>query len=157
MYKKARWACCSGTLPQVAADYRINIYFRRPQAVYVNLYVPSTLRWTENGIAHSLTQEGRAPLRRSSDGYGYQFPAHAADTPLPHSGVGGRSVGFCKRQKGSAVPGQFAAIRRQWKTGDRVELELPLGIDRDSARAQVELKGNRELGDVVLYLTAIVG
>jgi hypothetical protein len=24
------------------------------------------------------------------------------------------------------------------------------GIDRDSARAQIELKGNRELGDVVL-------
>jgi hypothetical protein len=24
------------------------------------------------------------------------------------------------------VPGQFAAVRRTWKTGDRVELELPL-------------------------------
>ena len=23
------WACCSGTLPQVAADYRINTYFPR--------------------------------------------------------------------------------------------------------------------------------
>jgi uncharacterized protein (TIGR03083 family) len=31
------------------------------------------------------------------------------------------------------------------------------GIDRDSARAQIQLKGNRELGDVVLQLTAIVG
>jgi uncharacterized protein len=58
VYKEARWACCSGTLPQVAADYRINIYLRGPQAVYVNLYVPSTLRWSENGAALSLTQEG---------------------------------------------------------------------------------------------------
>ena len=25
-YKPVRWACCSGTLPQVVADYRINTY-----------------------------------------------------------------------------------------------------------------------------------
>ena len=61
LYNGARWPCCSGTLPQVAADYRINMYFRAPQAVYVNLYVPSTLRWTENGAALSLTQEGEYP------------------------------------------------------------------------------------------------
>ena len=27
-YSPHRWPCCSGTLPQVAADYRINTYFR---------------------------------------------------------------------------------------------------------------------------------
>jgi DUF1680 family protein len=32
------------------------------------------------------------------------------------------------RQKGLAIPGHFAGIRREWKTGDRVELELPLKI-----------------------------
>jgi uncharacterized protein (TIGR03083 family) len=31
------------------------------------------------------------------------------------------------------------------------------GIDRDFARAQIEIRGNRELADVVLRLTAIVG
>ena len=31
------------------------------------------------------------------------------------------------------------------------------GIDRDSARAQIEIEGNRELGEKVLSLTAIVG
>lgn len=31
------------------------------------------------------------------------------------------------------------------------------GIDRDSARAQIEIDGNRELGEKVLHLTAIVG
>ncbi len=62
VYKEARWPCCSGTMPQVAADYRINIYLRSPQAVYVNLYVPSTLRWTENGAALSLSQEGEYPF-----------------------------------------------------------------------------------------------
>jgi uncharacterized protein (TIGR03083 family) len=31
------------------------------------------------------------------------------------------------------------------------------GIDRDTARAQIQIEGNRELGDAVLHLTAIVG
>lgn len=31
------------------------------------------------------------------------------------------------------------------------------GVDRDSARAQIEIEGNRDLGEKVLYLTAIVG
>jgi len=31
------------------------------------------------------------------------------------------------------------------------------GIDRDSARAQIEIEGNRDLGEKVLQLTAIVG
>ncbi|HZD46325.1 MAG TPA: hypothetical protein VE109_09615, partial [Acidobacteriaceae bacterium] len=30
------------------------------------------------------------------------------------------------RQKGLAVAGEFAAVRRAWATGDRVELELPM-------------------------------
>ena len=51
------WACCSGTLPQVAADYRINTYFRDARGVYVNLYIPSTARWVQEGARVSLTSE----------------------------------------------------------------------------------------------------
>jgi hypothetical protein len=128
VYKKARWACCAGTLPQVATDYRINTYLRGPQAVYVILYIPSTLRWTENGATLSLTQEGQ-----------YPFEDHVAftvtsSTPteltlhfrIPAWAEGASVVVNGKRQTGLAKPGEFAAIRREWKTGDRVELELPL-------------------------------
>ena len=128
VYKEARWPCCSGTLPQVAADYRINMYFGAPQAVYVNLYVPSTLRWTENGAALSLTQEGEYPYedhvaftvttsRTTEFTINFRIPAWADGASVFVNGA---------RQRGLAVPGQFAAIRREWKTGDRIELELPL-------------------------------
>lgn len=128
VYKEAHWACCSGTLPQVATDYRINTYFRVPQSVYVNLYVPSTLRWTEDGAALSLTQEGEYPFEeqiiftvKSSApadlALHFRIPAWAEGASIYVNG---------KRQNGLAAPGQFAAIRRRWSTGDRVELELPL-------------------------------
>lgn len=128
VYKEFRWPCCSGTLPQVATDYRINMYFRAPQAVYVNLYVPSTLRWSENNAALSLTQEGEYPYedhvtfmvtasRPTELAMNFRIPVWAEGASIFVNGA---------RQNGLAVPGQFAAIRREWKTGDRVELELPL-------------------------------
>jgi DUF1680 family protein len=41
-----------------------------------------------------------------------------------------------RRQNGLAVPGRFAAIHREWKTGDQVDLELPLKLRLDPIDAQ---------------------
>jgi uncharacterized protein len=128
VYKEARWACCSGTLPQVAADYRINTYFRGPQAVYVNLYIPSTLRWTENGAALSLTQESEYPYE---DRIAFTVTASqptelTLNFRIPAWAEGAEVFVNDARQKGLAVPGQFAAVRREWRSGDRVELDLPM-------------------------------
>jgi DUF1680 family protein len=136
--KEARWACCSGTLPQVAADYRINAYFRAPQAVYANLYIPSTLRWTENGAALSLTQrsdypfEGQVTFTVTSSQpteleLHFRIPVWAEGASIFANGV---------LQKGLAVAGQFAALRREWKTGDRIELELPLKMRLEAIDAR---------------------
>jgi hypothetical protein len=128
VYHGARWPCCAGTLPQVATDYRINTYLRGPGAVYVNLYLPSTLRWTEGTTALSLTQRGDYPYEDH-----VTFTVSAA-TPLEvtlHFRIPSWAEGAIVtvnniRQKDLAVPGQFASIRREWKNGDRVELDLPL-------------------------------
>jgi DUF1680 family protein len=56
------WPCCSGTLPQVAADYRVCTYFRDNEGVFVNLFIPSTLHWEQRGAQLSLTQSGQYPL-----------------------------------------------------------------------------------------------
>jgi uncharacterized protein len=138
VYKEFRWPCCSGTLPQVATDYRINLYFRAPQAVYVNLYIPSTLRWTENGSALALTQEGEYPY---DDHIAFtvttsqpteltlllRIPAWAERASIFVNGA---------RQKSLAIPGQFAAVKREWKNGDRVELELPLKMRLETIDAR---------------------
>jgi len=141
VYKEARWACCSGTLPQVAADYRINIYLRGPQAVYVNLYVPSTLRWAENGTALSLTQEGDYPYEDRvaftlTSSQPSDLTAQTLHFRIPEWAEGAEIFVNGTRSAGLAVPGKFAAIRRSWKTGDRVELELPLKMRLEPIDAQ---------------------
>ncbi len=137
VYHKDRWACCSGTLPQVAADYRICTYFRGVQAVYVNLYIPSTLRWSDQGAALSLTQEGSYPLDEHvtvtvatshavEQTLHFRIPAWAEGARIAVNGV---------EQKGTEQ-GNFAAVRRVWKSGDRVELEFPLRMRLEAIDGQ---------------------
>jgi uncharacterized protein len=138
VYHRDRWPCCSGTLPLVAADYRINTYFRGPGAVYVNLYLPSTVRWTESGTAFSLTQEGEYPFEENVTVT--VTTAQPAELTLyfriPEWAEGAAMFVNGARQKGGAVPGQFAVIHREWRTGDRVELGLPLKMRLEAIDAQ---------------------
>jgi DUF1680 family protein len=121
------WACCSGTLPQVAADYRISAFFRDPQGVWVNLYIPSTVRWKQNGANVELTQESLYPFDSL-----VQFTvktSHSRDFALNFripTWANGASVSVNGRGiKTETIPGTFAVIRREWNDGDRIELNLP--------------------------------
>ena len=128
VYSPHRWPCCSGTMPQVAADYRINTYFRDEQGVYVNLYIPSTLKWLQNGSAVSLAQKSSYPFdplislevtlaKPTEFTASFRIPAWAEGATLSVNG---------KRDSKPLAPGTFASIRREWKTGDHVELLLPM-------------------------------
>jgi hypothetical protein len=122
------WACCSGTLPQVAADYRINTYFRDPEGVWVNLYIPSTLRWKQNGADVQLHQTSEYPYesavqfdvetsRPREFTVNFRIPAWATGASISVNG---------RRVQNEVVPGTFAAIHREWNAGDRIELDLPM-------------------------------
>jgi DUF1680 family protein len=127
-YHQNHWPCCSGTLPQVAADYGINSYFRGSDGIYVNLYIPSTVIYPNDGAQITLTQRGDYPLdrevtlevktsKRSEFAVHLRIPAWADGAAIAVNG---------KRVRDGVNPGTFATIRRRWKSGDRIELELPL-------------------------------
>ena len=61
-YHQNEWPCCAGTLPQVAADYGISTYFRGGDGIYVNLYIPSSVVWSHDGVRTTLTQTGDFPF-----------------------------------------------------------------------------------------------
>jgi hypothetical protein len=130
VYSPHRWACCSGTMPQVAADYRINTYFRDERGIYVNLYIPSTLKWVQSGTQLSLTQKSAYPFdplitfeltlaKPVEFAVSFRIPAWARGAFISVNG---------KRDSAPVIPGTFASIRRMWKTSDRVELYLPMSL-----------------------------
>ncbi|HLZ91361.1 MAG TPA: beta-L-arabinofuranosidase domain-containing protein [Candidatus Acidoferrum sp.] len=138
VYSNHRWPCCSGTLPQVASDYGISSYLRDAGGVYVNLYIPSTARWVQDGVQVSLTQNGSYPFdsrigfalkasRASEFALSFRIPAWTRGASIFVNG---------KRVPDAVAPGKFATVRRQWKSGDLIDLELPLknGLEPIDAR-----------------------
>jgi uncharacterized protein len=127
----SEWPCCSGTLPQIAADYRISAYFSDAEGVYVNLYIPSTLTWLQDGTRVSLAQVGSYPLddivsltfttsAASKFAVRLRIPAWARQPTISING---------RRQSVTLKPGSFAILERQWHSGDRIELELPRQLE----------------------------
>jgi DUF1680 family protein len=124
-----KWPCCSGTFPQITADYGISSYFRAPGAVFVNLYVPSRVSWRQIGARLALEQTTRYPYEREvtmrihadrpeTFAVNLRIPAWAG--PATRISVNGRAV------QTAPQAGTFAAIEREWKDGDRIELEFDL-------------------------------
>jgi DUF1680 family protein len=151
VYHQQRWACCAGTLPQVAADYRINTYLRDGRGVYVNLYIPSTVRWTQGGAQIALTQKGAYPY----DSH-IQFEIKtsrpeqfAVNLRIPAWAHGASVVVNGKRQAADA--GSFARIEREWKTGDRIEMELPLTTRLEAIDQQHPETVALVVGPIVLF------
>ena len=124
-----KWPCCSGTFPQLAADYGISSYLRNSKGVYVNLYVPSRVSWRQGNARVTLTQEtqypttGETTLQLKLDHeerfvLAMRIPAWA--------GKGTRVTINGKVADVAAAPGHWAEIDRTWKNGDRVELSLDM-------------------------------
>jgi DUF1680 family protein len=138
VYSSHRFPCCSGTLPQVAADYGINAYLRDPRGVYVNLYLPSSVRWNQQGVRCSLQQSGEYPFddtvsMRLAASQPHEFtlwlriPAWASGARIEING---------RRWSGATEPGSFAAVTRRWRDADRIELGLPRRIRLESVDRQ---------------------
>lgn len=126
-----KWPCCSGTFPQLAADYHISTYLRSSDGVYVNLYAPSSVQWTSGSTKLGLRQVTKYPFdnkieihvsasQPSEYALCLRIPAWARpDTVLLVNG---------ERFPGDVQAGTFAAVRREWKDGDRIEIEFPMPL-----------------------------
>ncbi len=134
-----KWPCCSGTLPQAASDYGINSYLRSGDGVYVNLYHPSRLTWTQDSTRCSLLQETSYP-DASSVTLKLDTAAPTAFTVylrIPAwAGKGTRAAVNGRVAEGQLKPGGFFAIHRTWKPGDRIELEIDQTVRFEAVDAQ---------------------
>ncbi len=142
--------CCPGNFRRIMAELPSMIYYRAPSAVMVNLYTASTaqdipLTPKDKSLLLTLRQEtdypnsGKVtlsidPSRECSFSLHLRIPAWCPQARVSINGVAER--GPCK-------PGGYATLTRQWKAGDRVELnlEMPwrfvLGRQRQAGRVAV--------------------
>ena len=148
IYSAHRWPCCSGTYTQVAADFGINTWLlgsRGGPSVWVNLYLPSTLRTTQVGTPLELRQDGNYPAS--------EHVRLTVKIPRPACfSLHLRIPAWCRaaslRVNGQHAPlrvrNGFTALQRTWRDGDCVQLHLPANLrlepfPSDGAKTQPDL------------------
>jgi DUF1680 family protein len=123
------FTCCNGTALESSTKLQNSIYFRSAdnQSLYVNLYVPSTLTWTEKNV--TITQTTAYPKKDNTvltvKGKG-TFDLHVR---VPHWATKGFFVTINgKPETVTAIPGTYLKISRKWKDGDTLELRMPFSF-----------------------------
>ncbi len=126
------FTCCNGTALESHTKLQDTIYFRSAnhQALYVNLFIPSTLTWTERNIS----------VQQVTD-----FP-YADTTKLVVKGTGKFDLkvrvpswatrGFFVKINGrdtavKTAPGTYMTIARTWRDNDTVEIRMPFTFSLD--------------------------
>ncbi|MBV9848410.1 MAG: glycoside hydrolase family 127 protein [Armatimonadetes bacterium] len=122
--------CCVGTGMENHGKYGKMIYAAGPNRLYVNLFIPSVLHWKAQGLTLRqdtiFPQEPRTRLaltltrpRRMT--LSIRYPGWVAPGALKVS-VNGAPV------PAQARPGSYADVTRIWKSGDHVEVALPMRL-----------------------------
>jgi hypothetical protein len=117
-----------GTGLENPARYGEQIYYRSSDALWVNLYIASTLRWEEAGV--ELRQETRFPDEetvrflftcKTSQTCALRF-RHPYWCANPEVKLNGEPVTV------DSTPSSYMTFERIWKTGDTIELRLPMTL-----------------------------
>ena len=126
-----KWPCCSGTFPQLTADYGISSYLRSAHGINVNLYVPSRVTWRQGSARVSLTQQTQYPSNSDVSMHVALSHPERFTIALRVPAWAGSKTSVTVNGKPAEVmltPGTWANIDRVWKDGDRVELSLDMTL-----------------------------
>ena len=121
--------CCVGTGMENHTKYGDAIYFHSDDALWVNLFIASELNWRAKGLV--LRQETRYP---DADTMSLIFKTRKPVTlalRLRYPGWATQGLTVLlngRRQNITGQPGSFVEIRRTWRSGDRVELTIPIAL-----------------------------
>lgn len=162
-YNRSEWfgtACCPSNISRLVSSIGDYIYGASADGIWVNLFVGSNavVSQGQNKIALSMetgypwkgnvkltitpSKNSAFALRLRIPGWLtspvpgdlYQYTDHGNDQPLIQ--INGQSVAYSS-DKG------YAVIRRNWKKGDVVTMELPMSVRRIASNTALEQNENR--------------
>jgi uncharacterized protein len=121
--------CCTGSGVEEYSKLNDSIYWHDGEGLYVNLFIPSELNWAEKGLR--LRQENKFPEQQSTSfqvtaarptqlAIRLRIPAWLRSAPTVR--INGKPL------EASASPGSYLTLNRTWKTGDRIEMDLPMHL-----------------------------
>lgn len=123
--------CCTGTGSEEYAKLADTIYFHDDNSLYLNLYIDSQLEWPEKGLR--FKQETRFPEQQGT------AIVVTANNPtqfginlrVPHWARNGSVKINGTALPAFASPSSYLTLNRVWKSGDKIELSLPMSLHID--------------------------
>jgi len=148
-------ACCPPNLARLIASFGQYIYAEDDETLYVHLYASSAGRFEIGGQSVTLSQATDYPWdgavaidvaveRPASFGIAIRVPGWCADASATVNGI--RLALERVNRNG------YVRIAREWRSGDRIELEFPMTIQRVYADPRVR----EDVGRVALQRGPIV-
>ncbi len=131
--------CCTGTGSEEYAKLVDTIYFHDESSVYVNQFVASEVSWPEKRAR--LVQETNFPEEQRTS-----IAVHA-DKPVeftlrvraPHWAQGVALTVNGRPEHAAPEADGYLALKRTWKSGDRVEVALPMTLREEPVAGNPEL------------------
>jgi uncharacterized protein len=122
--------CCEGTGMESATKYADSVFFTAADgnALYVNLFIGSTLTWAERGITveqktdFPFEQQSRLRIRGRSGTFDLNLRIPAWARTGVRVTVNGQAV------TGPFTPGSYLRISRSWQDGDLVKIDFPFQL-----------------------------
>ncbi|MGW6790993.1 beta-L-arabinofuranosidase domain-containing protein [Streptomyces chartreusis] len=127
--------CCEGTGMESATKYQDSVFFKAADgnALYVNLYSPSQLSWTERNM--TVTQATSFPREQGTTlTFGGVGSAFALRLRVPSWATAGFRVTVNgSAVSGTPVPGSYFTVSRTWRSGDTVKISMPFRLRVEKA------------------------
>lgn len=126
------FTCCNGTALESQTKLQDTIYFHSAnhQALYVNLFIPSTLTWAERKV--TVQQITDFPYADTTTLVVKGSGRFDVKVRVPGWATRGVSVTINGRAETvKAVPGTYLTLSRTWKDNDTVQLRMPFTFRLD--------------------------
>lgn len=123
--------CCVGSGFESHVKYASSIYFHSDKDLYVNLFIPSKVDWEGTTFTQQTSFPQSSTTTFTVDGNSKQFalrlryPYWATKMDIK---VNGKKVKAIKGADG------YVAISRQWKAGDKVEVQFGMQLREEATK-----------------------
>lgn len=140
--------CCQGSGLETNTKLMDSIYFHTQDTLYVNLFTPSKLNWSQRQV--SITQSTEYPLKDTTTlsiggnagtwTLAVRIPSWTSKASIK---VNGQTVDV------AVTSGKYALVKRNWNSGDKVTITVPMSL-RTIAANDDRSKAAIAFGPVIL-------
>ena len=126
------FTCCYGSGMENHAKYNEAIYFHDDRDLWVNLYLPSSVRWADRKLQVVAKTDFPVSGHVQYEIFGATPQTFAVHFRYPRWATSAVVRVNNKVMRFEAKQGEFIKIEREWKPGDKIDVRLGMAVRTES-------------------------